>query len=150
MEPVVGTSPQVGFNPYAPHQLDGVRMDPPWSPPNAIGTSPAATSAALPPDEPPALCKGLCGLRIGPVAQVWLALEKHRSSQAALPAIVPLASSIRVTTVASMSGTKPSRNCEPFIIGTPATQMLCLIATRFPLSRPGVPLDISVFQYHAL
>jgi hypothetical protein len=42
---------------------------------------------------------------MGPVAQVWLAPEKHKSSQAALPAIVPPASRMRVTTVASISGT---------------------------------------------
>src|SRR6266403_3214201 len=115
-----------------PHQLDGVRIDPPWSPPRAIGTSPAATSAALPPDDPPALWAGLCGLRITPVAQVWLAPEKQRSSQAALPAMVPPASRIRVTTVASSSGTYPSSNAEPFIIG-----------------RPSAPAWIFVFQYQA-
>src|SRR3979490_1775188 len=111
-----------------PHQLDGVRIDPPWSPPSAIGTSPAATSAALPPDEPPALCAGLCGLRITPLAQVWLAPEKQRSSQAALPAMVPPASRIRVTTVAARAENLPSRDAEPFITATPATQILSLIA----------------------
>ena len=52
-------------------------MDPPWSPPSAIVTSPAATSAALPPDAPPVECFGLCGLRMGPVAQVWLPAEEN-------------------------------------------------------------------------
>src|SRR6266849_9669756 len=132
-----------------PHQLDGVRIDPPWSPPSAIGTSPAATSAALPPDEPPALCAGLCGLRITPLAQVWLAPEKQRSSQAALPAMVPPAARIRVTTVASSSGTYPSSSTEPFIIGTPETQILSLIATCLPLSSPSAPVWIFVFQYQA-
>ena len=82
-----------------------MRIEPPWSPPSAIATSPAAIRAALPPDEPPAEWSGLCGLRIGPVTQVWLPAEKQRSSQAALPAMVPPASRIRVTTVASSSGT---------------------------------------------
>jgi hypothetical protein len=31
-----------------------MRIDPPWSPPIAMSTSPAATTAALPEDEPPA------------------------------------------------------------------------------------------------
>src|ERR1700687_1766708 len=132
-----------------PHQLDGVRIDPPWSPPGGIGTSPADTSAALPPEEPRALWAGLWGLRITPVAQVWLAPEKQRSSQAALPAMVPPASRIRVTTVASSSGTYPSSNAEPFIIGTPATQILSLIAIFLPLSRPSLPAWIFVFQYQA-
>src|SRR4051812_14069075 len=133
-----------------PHQLDGVRIDPPWSPPRAIGTSPAATRAALPPEEPPALWAGLCGLRITPNADVWLAPEKQRSSQAAFPAMVPPASRIRVTTVASNSGTSPSSTADPFIIGTPATQMLSLIATFFPLSSPVPPVLMFVFQYQAL
>src|ERR1700694_2745338 len=132
-----------------PHQLDGVRIDPPCAPQSAIGASPAATRAALPPDEPPALWATLCGLRITPLAQVWLAPEKHRSSQGALPAMVPPASRIRVTTVASISGTYPSSNAEPFIIGTPATQMLSLIAIFLPLSRPSAPAWIFVFQYQA-
>src|SRR5258705_11220013 len=132
-----------------PHQLDGVRIDRHWSPPRDIATSPAATSAALPPDDPPALWAGLCGLRITPPAQVWLAPEKQRSSQAALPAMVPPASRIRVTTVASSSGTYPSSNAEPFIMGTPATQRFALIATFLPLSNPSLPDLISVFQYQA-
>src|SRR5687768_15208086 len=101
MPPVMGTRPQVGLRPYTPHQQEGVRIEPPWSPPRAISTSFAATSAALPPDDPPVLCSRLYGLRIGPVAQVWLPAEKQRSSHAALPLMVPPASSTRVTTVAS-------------------------------------------------
>ena len=31
-----------------------MRIEPPWSPPIAIGTSPAATTAPLPEEEPPA------------------------------------------------------------------------------------------------
>jgi hypothetical protein len=37
-----------------PQNAAGMRIEPPWSPPNAIGTSPAATTAALPEDDPPA------------------------------------------------------------------------------------------------
>ncbi len=71
----------------------------------AHSTTPEATSAALPPEEPPAEYSGAKGLRIGPVTQVWLPAEKHKSSQAALPTTLPPASRIRVTTVASTSGT---------------------------------------------
>ena len=77
-------------------------------------------------------------------AQVWLAPEKHRSSHAALPAIVPPASRMRVTTVASISGTYPSSNAEPFIIGTPATQILSLIATFLPLNSPAAGPDLGL------
>jgi hypothetical protein len=70
-----------------------------------MSTWPAATSAALPLDEPPALREGSWGLRTGPVSLVWLPPEKQRLSQTALPRMVPPASRIRVTMVASTSGT---------------------------------------------
>ena len=82
-----------------------MRTEPPWSPPVAMSTSPSATSAALPLDEPPVECVGSCGLRAGARWLVWLPPEKHRSSQAALPTMVPPASRMRVAMVASMSGT---------------------------------------------
>ena len=43
--------------------------------------------------------------RLDELVPPTLAPEKHKSSQAALPAMVPPASRIRVTTVASSSGT---------------------------------------------
>ena len=61
---------------------------------------------------------------------MWLAPEKQRSSQTALPATVAPAASSRVTTVASRDGTNPSTVFEPFIIGTPATSTLSFTATR--------------------
>jgi hypothetical protein len=56
---------------------------------------------------------------------------------------------MRVTTVASTSGTEPSRNPAPIIIGTPARQTLSFSATRRPASLPpGLPL-IAVLKYQA-
>ena len=49
-----------------------MRIEPAWSPPMAIGTSPAATSAALPDDEPPVVWPCLRGFCTGPVELVWL------------------------------------------------------------------------------
>jgi hypothetical protein len=37
-----------------PLNEDGIRIEPPWSPPIAMSTSPSATTTALPEDEPPA------------------------------------------------------------------------------------------------
>ena len=88
-----------------PHQLAGMRIDPPWSPPMAMSTSPAATSAALPLEEPPAVRVWSWGLCTGPVSEVWLPPEKHRLSHTALPLMAPPASRMRVTMVASTSGT---------------------------------------------
>src|SRR5256885_11564450 len=103
--PVYGTRPWVGLCPTVPHHELGMRTEPPWSPPMARSTSPAATRAALPLDEPPVVRVGSYGLRTGPVSLVWLPPEKHRLSPTALPPIMPPASRIRVTLVASTSGT---------------------------------------------
>jgi len=64
--------------------------------------------------------------------------------------MVPPASRIRVTTVASMSGTYPRKVEAPFIIGTPARQMLSFSATVLPASFPeGAPFTV-VLTYQAL
>jgi hypothetical protein len=124
-------------------------MEPPWSPPVARSTAPDATSAALPLDEPPALRVRSHGLRTGPDADVWLPPEKHRSSHTALPMIVAPASSRRVTMVASRMGTNPSTVREPFIMGTPATIVLSLIATVRPVSGPSPDPVTVVRTYQA-
>jgi len=65
-----------------------MRMEPPWSPPIAISTSPAATTAALPDDDPPAEWPILRGLWTGPAELVWLPPEKQKYSQCTLPRMV--------------------------------------------------------------
>ena len=42
------TRPCEGLKPTRPHSADGTRTEPPVSVPNATGTMPAATAAALP------------------------------------------------------------------------------------------------------
>ena len=70
-----------------------------------MSTSPAATSAALPVDEPPGVWPGLRGLSTTPLADVALPPETEKYSHTDLPRISPPSSRMRVTTVASMSGT---------------------------------------------
>jgi hypothetical protein len=82
-----------------------VRIEPALSLPIASSTASVATSAALPPDDPPADRDGSCGLRTGPLTAVWLPLEKQSASHSALPAIVAPASRSRSTSVASSRGT---------------------------------------------
>ena len=48
--------PREGFRPTSPQHEAGMRIDPPPSFACASGTTPDATSAAEPPDEPPVLC----------------------------------------------------------------------------------------------
>jgi hypothetical protein len=58
-----------------------------------------------------------------------------RFSQTALPLIIPPASRILVTTVASFFGTHPVNVSVPTKQGTPAMQMLSLIHNVLSLSR---------------
>ena len=83
----------------------GMRIEPAWSPPSAMSTSPEATSAALPVEEPPGVWPGLRGLSAMSEADVLLPPETQKYSHTDLPRIVAPASSSRVTTLASISGT---------------------------------------------
>src|SRR6185312_693119 len=60
------TRPREGFSPTSPRHDAGMRIEPPPSLPCAIDTMPAATPAALPPDEPPGVREVSHGLRAGP------------------------------------------------------------------------------------
>ncbi len=55
----------VGLKPTKPLMAAGMRIDPPPSVAWANGTTPAATSAPAPPDDPPADIAGSHGLRVG-------------------------------------------------------------------------------------
>src|SRR5689334_25005697 len=55
MTPARLTSPKVGMRPTTPQCDAGMRIEPPVSEPSATGTSPAATAAPEPDDEPPAI-----------------------------------------------------------------------------------------------
>ena len=60
-------------------------MEPPVSEPRDTGTRPAATAAALPPEEPPGTRSVSHGLRVGPKAEVSVEPPKANSSMLSLP-----------------------------------------------------------------
>src|SRR6201995_6160617 len=59
------TRPRDGLMPNRPHTLDGMRIEPPPSPPWAAGASRAAPAAAAPPLDPPADLDRSHGVRAG-------------------------------------------------------------------------------------
>src|SRR5437660_10890024 len=59
-----GTRPNDGFKPNTPHSAAGIRIEPAPSDPCASGPIPAATAAAAPPLEPPAVRSRFHGLRV--------------------------------------------------------------------------------------
>src|SRR5262245_40338030 len=62
-----GVRARVGLRPKTPQFAAGMRIEPPPSVACAAGTMPAATAAAAPPLEPPALRAKSQGLRVGPL-----------------------------------------------------------------------------------
>src|SRR5204862_5382004 len=61
-----GLRARVGLRPKTPHADAGMRIEPPPSPPGAIGTTRAATTAAEPPLDPAGLRSRSQGLRVAP------------------------------------------------------------------------------------
>ena len=123
--------------PTTPHSAAGWRIEPPVSDPRASGAKPAATAAALPPDDPPGTFVGSCGLRVGPKAEFSVELPMANSSRFVLPMMRAPASFSRRTTVASYGGTHPSRIRDEQVVATPWVQRLSFSATGTPARGPG-------------
>ena len=83
-----------------------MRRDPPPSPPDAIGTSPAATAAAEPPDEPPGVRSRFQGLRVVPWSLVFVQLMNPNSDAVVCPTRTAPAPRSRATAVASTGDTR--------------------------------------------
>ena len=62
----MGTSPKVGLNPVTPQHAAGILIDPPLSLPSAASTRPAASAAADPPLDPPAILSAASGFGTHP------------------------------------------------------------------------------------
>jgi hypothetical protein len=76
-----------GLKPNSPQWDAGSRIDPAPSEAWANGTTPAATAAAEPPLEPPALRDGSHGLRVGPCASGSVVKLSPNSGVLVLPMI---------------------------------------------------------------
>src|ERR1035437_2306623 len=88
----IGVLARVGLRPNRPQQEAGMRIEPPPSLPIAAGTIPAATAAAAPPDEPPAVRCRFQGLRVMPYSAVSVDAAKPISGVLVLPKITKPAS----------------------------------------------------------
>ena len=84
-----------------PVSAPGWRIDPPVSEPSESTTSPAATAAAEPPEEPPGTRSRSHGLCVGPNAEFSVEEPKANSSMLHFPIGSAPASSIRRTAVQS-------------------------------------------------
>src|ERR1700677_2285481 len=112
-----------------PHSAAGWRMEPPVSVPSAHGARPAATAAALPPEEPPGTRVRSHGLSTGPNAEFSFEEPIANSSWLVLPSRLAPAACSRATTVAVYGGSYPSKMREPDWLGTPSVQNRSLTAS---------------------
>src|ERR1700759_4370015 len=98
--------------PAIPHSADGPRIEPPVSEPVPPSTSPAATAAPVPDDEPAVKCAGFHGLRAGGQGRSKDGPPMANSCVASLPIItVPESAHLR-TVVASAVGTLSASSLE--------------------------------------
>jgi hypothetical protein len=92
------------LSPTIPDSAAGWRMEPPVSVPRAHGASPAATAAALPPDDPPGTRARSHGFRTGPKPEFSFDEPMANSSWFVLPSSGAPAWARRSTTVAVYGG----------------------------------------------
>src|SRR6266581_7481232 len=122
--------------PTTPQNEAGWRTEPPVSEPSAVGTAPAATSAAEPPEEPPGTRALSVGCSARPYAECSVDEPIANSSQFVFPAIRAPAALSFATAVASYGDWYPSRIFDPQVVVNSRVQMLSLTATGIPYRTP--------------
>ena len=97
-----------------------MRIEPPPSLPCAIATMPAATPAALPPEEPPGVREVSQGLRAGPKRSGSLTGRMPISGRLVLPTTIAPAARRRRTVALSSSGIQSASARIPIVVRTPS------------------------------
>src|SRR5262249_52828609 len=85
-QPAVDTRSNVGLKPTTPQHAAGMRIDPPESVPSAASARPAASVAAEPPLEPPAIRPRATGFRPVPKCGFSEVIRYANSCRFVLPA----------------------------------------------------------------
>src|SRR5712671_5555886 len=100
-----------------------MRIEPPPSPPVAIGTSPPATAAALPADDPPVVRPWRHGLWVTPFSFVTLTFSPPNSLAVVSPTgIAPPVPTSRWTAVLVRVATRSRYTSDASVCGHPATR----------------------------
>ena len=117
--------------PTTPQNAAGRITEPRVCVPSAALTSPAATAAAEPLDEPPGVCAGFQGLQVGPG---W----RHANSVVTvLPVTKPPSERNRATTQASAAGTWPAWIRDPFAVTMSAVAIKSFTPNGIPARGPA-------------
>mgnify|MGYP006921041939 CR=1 FL=1 len=96
-----------------------MRTDPAPSVPTESGPMPAATAAAVPPEEPPGVLARFQGLRVMPVSGELVSPLQPNSGVVVLPSSTAPASRSLAVTGASAAATCALRTREAAVVGTP-------------------------------
>ncbi len=128
-----GTSPCPGLMVTSPQFAAGIRRDPMPSLPRAIGTIPAATAAALPPEDPPAVRERSQGLRETPCTPSVVP-KTHSSGTLVSPTTIAPAARSRATVTWSSADGVSGVAADPTRIDSPRTARLSLTANGTPAS----------------
>jgi hypothetical protein len=107
------TRPGLGRKPTTEQKLAGVRREPPRSEPVASHTSPVASAAAEPPEEPPALRLVFQGLSVSPKTSLKVLAPAPNSGVLLMPMGMPPWVSRRSTMMSERSGTLSAKIGEP-------------------------------------
>ena len=117
MAPPSGTRPSEGFIPESPQAADGMRIEPPPSEPVASGTIPAASAAAVPPEEPPGVWSRFHGLRVTPNVAFAVLGAQANSGRFVLPTTTHPAARNRATWAESCTaGGEFAKSAEPCVV----------------------------------
>ena len=100
-------------------------------------TTPAATAAAEPPDDPPAVRPWRHGLCAGPFTRFPDSPFQPYSDVVVLPTMTAPAARMRATSGESAPAISPRWTSDPMLVGTPATSTRSLIAIGMPAERAG-------------
>src|SRR5579863_1832435 len=116
----------LGLKPTQPQKLAGLMVDPITCVPSAALTTPTATAAADPLDEPPGVCAVFHGLRVPRGS------DAENSVVTVLPTITAPASRSARTLAASFSERQPSNSGEPICVGISTVSIISLMPTGMP------------------
>ena len=119
--PVLLIRPSVVFNPYTPQKEAGIRIEPPVSLATASGTMPAATAAAEPPLDPPAMRSRSHGLRVDPRSAFWVVIPQPNSWERVVPTTTAPARRSAATMAASAVARRPASTIDPYVTSVSAT-----------------------------
>ena len=98
---------------------------------------PAATAAALPPDEPPGLRSRFQGLRVAPQVTLWVSAFQPSSGVFVLPTITqPAARSRATSSESAAAGDWPANAADPRVVGKPAASSRSFTPMGMPASGP--------------